>query len=134
MQTYLHLQLLPCNGFPGVLGGAEAVALKQLRLCGCVLDYDREPLAAALSQLRAGLQHLSLSHLYIFGFRFPANVLQQLTCLEFVGLFSDLDNSPALQPLQELTLLADLRLSARDENSVSAILPSRADRPAVTRL
>jgi hypothetical protein len=117
-----HLQLLPGSGVRGVLGPATAAAgappLKQLRLTDCVLLDRAEVLAAALLQLPA-LQHLSLCRnddrdggwVYL-----PTGVLQQLPQLTYLELacitLQEPDPaSPALQPLQALTRLADLRLA-----------------------
>ena len=63
----LVLQLSPASGVGGVLGAAATLAaLKQLRLSSCSLldGMDANSIAAALAQLPAGLEHLSISGLY----------------------------------------------------------------------
>jgi hypothetical protein len=119
---HLHLQLQPGNGSHGVLGAAAIVAaLKQLQLHDCELLDGEEQLAAALWQLPAGLEHLSISgltwdHLWV---QVPTGVLQQLQQLTYLELTrcrlkSPVEGQLALQPLQALTLLQDLRLAADD--------------------
>jgi hypothetical protein len=112
----LCLLLQPSNGFAGVLSDAAAIAaLKQLQLRDCYMLDDG--LLAALCLLQAGLEHLTIHHLTSGGklVHFPTAVLhqlQQLTYLELahVKLQGPVAASPALQPLQALTSLVDLRL------------------------
>jgi hypothetical protein len=85
-----------------------------------VLDGE-EALAAALAPLSAVLEHLSIANLPRYGHPdqprlFPTAMLQQmqqLTFLELAGitLQGPDEASPALQPLQALTRLVDLRLN-----------------------
>jgi hypothetical protein len=125
---HLHLQLQPGNGSRGVLGAAAMVAaLKQLQLHDCELLDGEEQLAAALWQLPAGLEHLSISGL-VWDFQptpgrcwvqIPTGVLQQLQQLTYLELTrcrlkSAVEGELALRPLQALTLLQDLRLAADD--------------------
>ena len=115
-----HLQLQPCGGFQGVLGAAvEIAALTQLRLGNCSLLDGEEELAAALAQLPAGLQHLSIDGLWIdddHPASFPSAVLTPLHMLTHLELAdvrptcSDPDGH-FLQPLQAMTRLVHLRLS-----------------------
>jgi hypothetical protein len=113
----VSLQLQPGNSWQGMLGAvSQLAALKQLRLKQVtVLDpTGTEALTAALSQLPAGLEHLSISHLLFRGHDKHFHTdwlwkLHQLTYLELVVSVSPLDDD-ALQPLQALTRLADLRL------------------------
>jgi hypothetical protein len=56
---YLDLQLFPGSGYQGVLGGAAAPLLKQLRLNDCTL-LDKEGGLAAALDLLPGLEHLSI--------------------------------------------------------------------------
>ena len=114
----LSLQLQPGNGFQGVLGSATTNAeLKQLRLNRCNV-HDNEPIkamAAALSQLPAGLEHLSIQNLdNELGGRvqFPAGALQQLQHLTYLELGSVDIVGPVEQPLQSLTRLASLKLDS----------------------
>jgi hypothetical protein len=126
----LRVQLQPGNGFRGVLGSAAAglAALKQLEL----RDFELQDcsnlayLAAALSQLPAELEHLAFSVVgnSILGRSayFPTGVLQRLQQLTYVelsrvGLYGPDQHSPALQPLQALTRLVDLRVNAWDSGS-----------------
>jgi hypothetical protein len=119
---YLQLQLLPSAGFQGVQGAAAVVAaLQQLRLSDCALLDGEEQLAAALWQLPPGLQHLSINGLLADGswVQVPTGVLQRLQQLTYLELArcsfkSAVEGEPALQPLQALTLLQDLRLAADD--------------------
>ena len=125
---HLHLQLQPGNGLHGVLGAAAMVAaLKQLQLSDCELLDGEQQLAAALWQLPPGLEHLSISGL-VWDFQpnpgrcwvqVPTGVLQQLQQLTYLQLTrcrlkSPVEGQLALQPLQALTLLQDLRLAADD--------------------
>jgi hypothetical protein len=98
------------------------VPLKQLRLQGCVLHDSAEGLAVALALL-PDLQHLSISpaqRVSSFGFPIKALLgLQQLTYLELAGIVvRNPDNEgPALQPLQALTRLVDLRLHIKHQQA-----------------
>ena len=111
----LVLQLQPGNGFQSVLGAATA-ALKQLRLSICqLIGFGASQALGALSQLPAGLEHLSIRELYGGGQSFPAGVLQQLQQLTYLELDQVVlvrpdEASPVLQPLQALTRLVVLRL------------------------
>jgi hypothetical protein len=120
----LQLQMLPGDGFQGVLGNSmQVAALKQLRLQKCtVIDNKvRETLAAALCLLPAGLEDLSINT--IFNERgwgveaaFPITIvqrLQQLTYLElrFDGL-NDRGDASYTQFLKPLARLVDLRLTS----------------------
>jgi hypothetical protein len=121
----LGLQLQPGIGAQGVLGAAATVAaIKQLQLHDCELldDGADEVVAAALSQLPAGLEHLSISNLKNGGVPvdFPAGVLHQMQDLTYLelgcsGVAGPDEASPALQPLQALTRLVDLRFCWLDE-------------------
>ena len=106
-------------------------ALRQLRLNGCELSFgndgETEGLAAALSLLPAGLEHLSLKDLGTYDewglvdVNFPTGalqLLQQLTYLElaYMRLVGPDQEQPALQPLQALTRLVDLRLNSVNAN------------------
>jgi hypothetical protein len=108
-----QLELQPGYGPQGVLG---FTALKKLELKCRLSDVEpAEALAAALSQL-PDLDHLSIRFGVIGMQQVPLGMLlplQQLTYLELVDI-SDLADEPtghALQPLQALTRLSDLRLS-----------------------
>jgi hypothetical protein len=132
----MHLRLHPGNGCRGVLGAAaDIAALKQLRLYGCAfltsVRYDGttmvppEELAAALQQLPAGLEHLSLRTPSMVHQHLPTGVLQrlqQLSYLELVGftLQAPGQGANALQPLEALTGLVDLRLSCQGRMLVAA--------------
>jgi hypothetical protein len=116
----LTVQLLPGNGAQGVLQAAAANTphLKQLRLQRCALLDGGNSLATALVQL-PGLEHLSLmaSQVGCAGIRStsPGGALQQLVQLTYLKIFdSELQDSNeaglALQPLQAMHQLADLRL------------------------
>jgi hypothetical protein len=102
------LQLQPGSGFQGVLGPAGAATLKQLHLEDCqVIDSEEEE--AALSQLPAGLEALTLTRVTA-SYRRPLldadalEQLQQLTCLHLAGIESWRQASPALTcNLQVLT-------------------------------
>jgi hypothetical protein len=122
---WLNVQLQPGDGFEGVLGAAaRAAALRQLRLNSCKLPYGNdgaaEGLAAALSLLPAGLEHLSVRGLVTISggnVEFSTamlQLLQQLTYLELADmrLLGPDPQQPALQPLQALTRLVDLRLTS----------------------
>jgi hypothetical protein len=125
----LQLQLQPRDGFQGIV--QPGMPLKQLRLKFCTLLDGDEGLTAALSLLPE-LQHFSI-HIQHMGlchrsdYRIPTDVLaglQQLTYLELVGVKvkgSD-PEAPALQPLQALTALADLRLSLREPAVIDSSL------------
>jgi hypothetical protein len=151
----LRVQMQPGNGFAGVLGAAAgAAALKQLQLTNCwVLDDDGRAygLVPALSQLPAGLEHLSFQSDGFSGrmrdkyggqLFFPAGVLQQvqqLTYLDLGGIALRAPNDPiarALQPLQGMMRLADLRLggasAANGRTIISAAMLS--DLQHLTRL
>ena len=112
----LWLQLQPGRGCRGVL---VCTKLKQLQLRDCRLldDEPDEALTAALSQL-PDLEHLNISFDGGWVWRLGAVSLsmllplQQLTYLE-LSFFDILAYDPAtsaLQPLQALTRLMDLRL------------------------
>ena len=114
-----------------MLGAAAGIAaLKQLQLRDCVLLDGDEGLAAAMSQLPAGLEHLGISQVtssrYLQGYAcFPTGVLQwlqQLTYLELacIQLQRPDEASPTLQPLQALARLVDLQLHADIMWSVTA--------------
>jgi hypothetical protein len=117
----LHLQLQPGHGFQGVLGAAEGIAaLKKLEISSCQLldEAASQALAAALSQLPAGLEHFSMSGLTNgkSWVSFPTGKLQRLQQLTYLELaHGKLQGSGqgqlALQPLQALTRLVDLRLA-----------------------
>jgi hypothetical protein len=122
---WLNVQLQPGGGFEGMLGAAaSAAALRQLRLSSCKLPYGNdgaaEGLAAALSLLPAGLEHLSVGGLVTISgenVEFSTAVLQllqQLTYLELADmrLLGPDQEQPALQPLKALTRLIDLRLTS----------------------
>ena len=116
----LDVQLGPGDGCQGVLGAAAVVAaLKQLRLSQSVLFEGDKGLAAAVLLLPTELQHLSISALYFYNEPFPTSVLHKLphlTYLEFARIELQGADKPshALQPLQALTRLADLRLCVDD--------------------
>jgi hypothetical protein len=131
--SWFCLQLQAGGGFQGVLGpAARLAALKKLQLKYCNLPHrgdikfgDGEGLAAVLPLLPAGLEHLSIVSVRVLtewyeprlddNACFPTRVLQQLPQLTYLEL-ADLQlkgpdaASPALQPLQYLTRLVDLRL------------------------
>jgi hypothetical protein len=123
----LNLQLQP--GERLVLRGEGLAALKQLRLKQCDLmapQADAE-LSACLSQLPTGLEHLSISSVEANGVtaKFPTIALQnlqKLTYLELAGTFlrAPDETTPAMQPLQALTRLVDLRLNILGVSSISA--------------
>jgi hypothetical protein len=114
--SHLQIQLQPEGGFPGVLGAAASLAsLTRLRLNVCKLLGTEELLAAALANLPAGLEHLSTRSL--FNAAVPTAMLeqlQQLTFLELDGITvrGQGEDVPALQPLQAMTRLADLRVNS----------------------
>jgi hypothetical protein len=110
------VQLYP-TGMPGIAGFTD---LKKLRLQECNLLGDPFSLngivAVAMWQLPAELEHLSLDccspPYYREHLEFPAHAfrrLQQLTYLKF-GCVIVFEASPALQSLEVLTKLVDLRL------------------------
>jgi hypothetical protein len=113
----LDLQLQSGNGFEGVLGAGGSPTLKMLCLTNCKLLDGSKGLAAALPQM-LDLQHLSVGiKTSITGgwlVSSKASVLQQLTYLELSGMEVQgprpRDGQPALQPLNALTRLLDLRL------------------------
>ena len=110
-----ELQLQPGSGVQGVV--RPGVPLKQLQLQDCKLVDGAEGLAAALSVL-PGLQHLSFSavswrlHYGCVFLTSALSALQQLTHLELLGVEVQGPDQGglALQPLQYLTQLKDLRL------------------------
>ena len=108
---WVHLQVQLGDGLQGVL---RAPDLKQLRLHKCRLDGVG---ADALSHLPARLEHLSIHELCIIYEPFQLSTgmlqqLQQLTYLELacIKLQGPAQDANALQPLQALTGLVDLRL------------------------
>jgi hypothetical protein len=107
----------------GVLASPALAALKQLRLRNFRLDHGHGP-AAAEALLPAGLEHLSiLQDPCPWPPQFPTAVLQQLshlTYLELAGnqLQASGPGQDALQPLQGMTRLVDLR--RRTVSSVTA--------------
>ena len=122
----VQVQLLPGNGFQGVLSAtAQQAPLKQLRLDSCMLldSVSGGELAAALTVLPAGLEHLSICNLRCNGeiVQFPTAILQQLQQLTYleladVSVLGPGKASPVLQPLQALTRLQHLCLhSVRTE-------------------
>jgi hypothetical protein len=129
--AHWELQLQPGDGFQGVV--RPGLPIKQLRLHDCTLLDGTKGLAAALSLL-PGLQHLSISATnwtFSWGFKFPIvalSALQQLTHLEFVGaeLYGPDKETPALQPLQSLTRLQDLRLSLAAGAAINSSMLSGA--------
>ena len=118
----LHLERISLQ--LGVLGAAAALAaLKQLQLESCSLvGIVTAGVTEAFSQLLMWLDHLSVVDVFVNAERtqFPTSVFQQqqqqqqqqLTYLELAGvrLQGPDEASPALQPLQALTGLVDLRL------------------------
>ena len=131
--SWFCLQLQAGGGFQGVLGpAARLAALKKLQQkycnlphCGEIKFGDGEGLAAVLPLLPAGLEHLSIVSVRVLtewyeprlddNACFPTGVLQQLQQLTYLELAAlQLKGpdaaSPALQPLQYLTRLVDLRL------------------------
>lgn len=137
------VQLQQGYGFQGILGAAAGIAaLKQLRLRDCELLDVGTParMEAALGLLPTGLEHLSINKLSLYeedseffgAASFPSEALQplqQLTHLELAGL-EVYGPQDTWQPLQALTLLADLRLSNMHRITASAL--SQAHR--LTRL
>jgi hypothetical protein len=128
--TNMDVQLQPAAGFPGVV--RPGVPLKQLQLCRCLLFDGVQGLAAALSLL-SGLQHLSISiRPWCFDLSALAHHgafstdallgLQQLTYIELaeLKLQGPGQGVPALQPLQGLTCLADLRLCLKEPAAVES--------------
>jgi hypothetical protein len=118
---WLDLQLQPGDGFSGVLGAAAVAlpALKQLQLRGCsLLDSGAAAaLAAALSQLPAGLEHLSIESPTFRGrtVLVPSSALQRLQQLTYLSLYSvELQSSGkdshAWQFLQVMTRLVGLHI------------------------
>jgi hypothetical protein len=140
LQIYAaELQLQPGDGFGGVLGPAAA-ALTQLRLSDCWVLGGAAALAATVPQLTK-LEHLSFCF-NVFNERqyFPACVLQdmqQLTYLELACCLTGTNGEEdplALQPMQALTQLVDLRLAieAYHDYAVTASMLSCASN--LTRL
>jgi hypothetical protein len=133
------VQLQRGNGFAGVLGAAAGLAaLKKFDFGGCVLldSNADQALAAALSQLPAGLEHLSMYGIRTQGTLPTAGLhrLQQLTYLSLkrVGLQGPDEVTPVLQPLQASTRLVDLQLDLSetrnaDQISVTASMLSGMD-------
>lgn len=121
----LTLQMQPFAGRLGVVTMRHPNILhKQLRLSRCKLIDGIEGLAAALALL-PGLQHLSISgrgmaHMYLeYRGRFPTHVLPRLKKLTYLEIDDvTLQGVPALQPVQGLNLLADLRLSVPNNAAV----------------
>jgi hypothetical protein len=121
--AHMDLQLQPGSGFQGV--ARPGVPLKQLQLFYCELLDGADGLAAGLAMLPE-LQHLSItgkSQGAGWGLKFPTyalSALQQLTFLELATVEVQVpgQGGPALQPLQALTALADLRLSLRQAAAV----------------
>jgi hypothetical protein len=128
-----HLQLQPGDGCQGLLGAAaSAASLTRLVLEHCeLLDVGdaTEVLAAACAQLPAGLEHLSINNIYSSDgklMQFPTVALQRfqhVTYLQMSGLRvkGPDEASPALQPLEALTQLQDLRLAADDRITPSML-------------
>ena len=127
---HLHVQLEPRNGSHVLLGAATVAALKQLCLKDCKLRRDgKKQLAATLSQLPAALEHLSINHVLANGMWVAISTevlqrLQQLTYLELArcSLKGPDQGQPALQPLQALTLLQDLRICTESGNITASML------------
>jgi hypothetical protein len=121
----MRLQLVgSADGVEGLLGAPWLVSLKQLQLSECVLLGREQSLAAALSLL-PGLQHLRIDSTQFSDGAYLSSrqtvcleaeavqQLQQLTYLELAGIqlhSAAQPDGPALQPLQALTRLVDLRL------------------------
>ena len=133
----LLLGLHPGNGIHGVLRGpSDTMALKKLRLSSCDLLSEglaapNEDLAAALSLLPTDMEHLSISRLTCGSrsVQFPTALLQQLQQLTYLEL-ADVEihgpdkASPALQPLQAMTRLVDLRLQCYTWTPINASMLS----------
>jgi hypothetical protein len=122
----LELQMQPRDRFPGVLGGAAALPVKQLRLLGCTLLDQEQGLAAALALL-PGLEHVGIINVQSCSLHgpttlvFPAGVLpvlQQLTSLYLLDCA--LPNPQDLGLLQGLTSLQHVQLMLSNEHSVPA--------------
>jgi hypothetical protein len=128
-----------CLSFRAVLDAVRVTALKQLRLCDCKL-LNARALAAALPELPASLEHLSISRVAASGDQWVGvstavlAKLQQLTYLELAetGVAGSVEGGPVLQPLQALAQLADLRLGALEIRIVPASMLS--DMQGLTRL
>jgi hypothetical protein len=116
----LQLQMQACGGQQGVLAAAAALPLKMVWLSRCMLLDACKGLAAELSQL-PNLEHLSIDRcvdsnggdleLWTEGLQRQ----QQLTHLEFVFMLVRFNRSEAinaLQPLNSMTGLVDVRLAA----------------------
>jgi hypothetical protein len=139
-------QLQPGRGYPGVLGAAAPLPLKQLRLNCCRVLGNGEGLIAALARL-PGLEHLSIVESHNSGednLYFPLGEvlpgLQQLTYLELdMWLAAECEMAAAqgaedagepvpdpfvvsMQHLSGLTRLADLRLPGLDCNFTASML------------
>ena len=120
----------------------------QLKSCELLGNGGDEDLAATLTKLMPGLKHLSISGLQVTSaynsrqiVRFPTAILQQqqqqqqlqLTHVELVGvvLLCPDAATAALQPLQDLTRLVDLRLggfrSSLDSRITASILSGLSD-------
>jgi hypothetical protein len=117
----------------------------QLKSCKLLGNGGDEDLAATLTKLMPGLKHLSISGLTVTSaynskvFRFPTAILQQqqqqlqLTHVELaeVVLLCPDAATAALQPLQDLTRLVDLRLggarSSLDGRITASILSGLSD-------
>jgi hypothetical protein len=141
---HVGVQLQQGYGFQGLLGDAAGTAaLKHLRIWNCKLlgNGTLQEMEAALALLPTGLEHLSIQGLSIFDeddafidrASFPSAALQplqQLTHLELGDLDvygpPQLTQSDTWQPLQALTLLADLRLSDLDSINITASALSHA--------
>jgi hypothetical protein len=147
----LEVQLLPCDGFYGVLPAtAQQAALKQLRLDSCMLlgtDAGAGLAAAracsALAVLPAGLEHLSIRNLRCNGemVQFPTAALQQLQQLSYleltdVSVLGPSKARPVLQPLQALTRLQHVRLHSvhTDEDGGRVTAAILAGTPHLTYL
>jgi hypothetical protein len=109
----MRLQLLPGDGFHGVLG--FGTALTQLQINSCKVMEGMNDLAEALLGL-PNLQHLSITQTYVGGTerRFPLPIvaigtLQKLTHLVLAG--DPLQDAEGLRHLQGLTNLQHVKLT-----------------------
>jgi hypothetical protein len=106
-----------------------AASLNELELCTCTLLDGAEGLTAALA-LMPGLQHLRVVDLkHTQGIKLATQVLpglQQLTYLALSGVELEGHDQevPALQPLQALTQLKDLRLVFRMTSTLTSSILS----------